>query len=39
MSFLKNPIVQAVLTVVIVIAVLKAFGDKIPFVGKYISVS
>ena len=36
---LKNPIVQAVLTVVVVVAVLKMFGAKIPVIGKYISIS
>jgi len=39
MSFVKNPIVQAVFTVIVVVALLKAFGSKIPFVGKYISIS
>jgi hypothetical protein len=38
MSFLKNPIVQGVVTVVIIIAVLKAFGSKIPLIGPYISI-
>lgn len=38
MNLFKNPMFQAVLTVVVVVAVLKAFGDKIPVIGKYVSL-
>lgn len=35
----SNPIVKTVLTVLAVIVVLKMFGNKIPVVGQYISIS
>ncbi len=35
---LKNPIVQSVLTIIVVLAVLKMVGSKIPLVGKYIAL-
>jgi ABC-type long-subunit fatty acid transport system fused permease/ATPase subunit len=38
---LKNPIVQAVLTVIVVVGLLKMFSapiSKIPLIGKYIAL-
>jgi hypothetical protein len=39
MSILKNPIFQAVLTVLVVIVFCKYFASKIPVVGSYISIT
>ena len=38
-SMFNSPAVKTVVTVLIVIAVLKMFGSKIPVVGQYIALS
>lgn len=39
MGFLKNPIVQTIVVVLVVVAALKMFGSKIPVVGQYVALS
>ncbi len=39
MSFLKNPIVQAVATAIVVVLALKYVAPKIPVIGPYISIT